>query len=301
MLAQHGGDPARAGRAGRARHRRPAAARSRARRAGPAGRRRPGAGPPARVRAASRARPAGPPRPRRRPRSRPRVAASRGRDLLGQLGVEVSGGEVRRLEHAVHEGADLDPGRHRGQRETAASAASALTGRGAARRRRRRPSGSARARLVVDQRVLGFRAHPGLVAGGGDVRVGGPPPAAVETAAKARRLELPGLSAGSPLHGDGHPQRRHRSMRHRPRRPLTQPRSRSATAASAGTSGRRWGRSLPSSSRQNSSRAERGVAAVPGPGPPQHDLVAGPGQGHVGQPQILAALLAQVAARGGAS
>ena len=37
------------------------------------------------------------------------------RDVLAELGVEVGGGEVGRLEDAVHEGADLDAGRHLGE------------------------------------------------------------------------------------------------------------------------------------------------------------------------------------------
>ena len=97
------------------------------------------------------------------------------------------GGEVGRLEDAVHEGADLDAGRHLGEqrrhaahRSDSRSSSSGGAGAGGARRRL----------LVVDDALLGLARHPRLVGAGGDVAVGRAPPAPVEVAVEAGRAEV---------------------------------------------------------------------------------------------------------------
>ena len=60
------------------------------------------------------------------------------RDVLAELGVEVGGGEVGRLEDAVHEGADLDADRHLRRAATARRASQPTCSVVVERRRGRR-------------------------------------------------------------------------------------------------------------------------------------------------------------------
>ena len=122
-------------------------------------------------RAASRSRRAARRRPSAgSPTSTRRRAWTRG-DVRGELGVEVGGGEVGRLEHAVHERADV-------RRRPACRRAA--TARRAARLVRRRGAGGARPASRGSSsttRLLGLARHARLVRAGGDVAVGRPPPA----------------------------------------------------------------------------------------------------------------------------
>ena len=145
-------------------------------------------------------------------------------------------------------------------------------------------------------RVLGLARHPRLVGAGGDVAVGGAPPARVEVAVEARGA-------------------RARAARLR-RRPPTRVAGRASTRSTLTQPGRVGGERLEARDRRRrpsgvaapvggdvavgvageEQPAERRVAAVPRARPPHDGLVLRAGQRDVGEAQVLAALLGVVLA-----
>ena len=135
-----------------------------------------------------------------------------------------------------------------------------------------------------------------VVRRGGDRGVGGPSPGRVDASLEAGDPELVGRSRGRAPRGDA-VRAATTPPRPPPARPPRSPRSgRRPARRSASRSARRLDVALAVLGEQQAS--QRRVPAAPGPGPPDHRLVASPRQRDVGEPEVLAALLAVVVPRG---
>ena len=167
----------------------------------------------------------------------------RGADLRDELGVEIGGGEVDRLE--------ARGGRACRRRAPTGIAASGGDGAGRSAASRRRRGSATVGGSSSTTRSSGSLCHPRLVRGCGDVAVGGAPPAAVEVRSKiaavsVRRLGRAGAAA----------RRREPSVE---RSTAMQPGAFAASASKRGPRRRRpaeWTprAMFPSASRANSSR-----------------------------------------------
>ena len=188
----------------------------------------------------------------------------------------------------MHERADPGPAGHLARAAAlAASAPAPAPGRHLERPRR----------LVADPVSSGSQATIASWAAGRERGVGGAPPAAGRACARSGRLGARRAldRRGAPRAGAGRPRPLDRDRVRRERRDLLE--AREAPSSSRGVASPAPV-DVAVGSWANSSRVERRVAAAPGARPPDHRLVARPRQRDVGEPEVLAALLARCGGAG---